>query len=111
MVYLKSNKELIKKKKKGFYDMKKLYTFKAVTDFIESGLVINYKVTKAEKVGFNDMEGNIYHVNVKIETAEGYRNKLVTFEINDTYLDDDDDESETLKQHIENLLFCFYAFN
>ena len=90
--------------------MKKLYTFKAVTDFLESGLVANFKVTKVEKVGFNDMEGNIYHVNVKLETVAGYRNKLVTFEINDTYLDDFDDD-ETLEQHIESLLFAFYGFN
>jgi len=97
--------------------MKKLYTFKAVTDFLSSGKVANYKVTKVEKVGFNDMEGNIYHVNVKLETAEGYNNKLATFEINDTYLDYldddylDDDDDETFEQYIESLLLCFYVLN
>jgi len=97
--------------------MKKLYTFKAVTDFLSSGKVANYKVTKVEKVGFNDMEGNIYHINIKLETAEGYKNKLATFEINDTYLDYldddylDDDDDETFEQYIESLLLCFYVLN
>lgn len=109
--------------------MKKLYKLEAITDVLASGLVVNFKVTKAERVGFNEMEGNIYHVNVKLETVEGYKNKLVTFEINDTYFDyfgdddnndpyldyvsddPDDDENETLEQHIESLLFSFYVLN
>lgn len=92
--------------------MKKIYALKAVTDFFDSGLVDTFKVTKVEKVGFNDMEGNIYHVNVKIETSEGYKNKLVTFVINSTYLDDMDDGddygSETLEDRIGYLLLSYY---
>ena len=106
--------------------MKKLYTFKAITDFLSSGKVANYKVTKVEKVGFNEREGSIYHVNVKLETPEGYRDKLVTFEINSTYIDEiDDDETfkinstyiddlkeyETLADRIESLLFSYYVLN
>lgn len=91
--------------------MKKLYTLKAITDVLASGLVVNFKVTRVQKVGFNEREGNIYHVNVKLETIHGYKNRLVTFEINSTYIDDDDDESETVEQRIESLLFSFYVLN
>ncbi len=92
--------------------MKKVYTLKAVTDFLAGGLVDNFKVTKVEKVGFNDMEGNIYYVNVKLETSEAYKNKLVTFVINDTYIYDGcDDESEKLEDRIGYLLLSCYAFN
>jgi len=86
----------------------KLYTLKAVTDFLASGLVANFKITKVEKVRFNTMEGNVYHANVKLETVEGYRDKLVTFEINDTYIDDLE-EDETLTDYIESSLFSYYA--
>ena len=102
----------------------KLYTLKAVTEFLASGIVANFKVTKVGKVGFNEREGSIYHVNVKLETPEGYRDKLVTFEINDTYIDDQEEdetfeinstytddleEYETLADQIESLLFSYYA--
>jgi len=90
--------------------MKKLYKLQAVTNFLASGLVVNCKVTRVEKVGFNDMEGSIYHVNVKLETIDGYKNKLVTFEINSTYMDDIE-EYETIEQYIESLLFSYYVLN
>ena len=87
----------------------KLYTLKAVTDFLESGLAASFKVTKVEKVGFNERVGNIYHVNTKLETTEDYRNKFVTFEINSSYLDEDEiDDDETLEEYIESLLFSYY---
>ena len=86
----------------------KLYTLKAVTDFLESGLVANFKITKVEKIGFNEREGNIYHVNVKLETVDGYKNKLVTFEINSTYIEDLE-EGETITDYLTTALFSYYA--
>jgi len=90
----------------------KLYTLKSVTDVLASGLIVNFKVTKVENVGFNEYEGNIFHVNVRLETVEGYRNKLATFEINSSYLDEDEiDDDETIEDYIESLLFSYYVLN
>jgi len=104
MVYLNR----IKNKKKGFYNMKKIYSWNAVAAFLASGKVANYKITKVEKVGFNDMEGSIYHVNIKIETLEGYKNTFVTFEINSTYIDELEDD-ETITDYLTTALFSYYA--
>lgn len=43
-------------------------------------MVKDYYVTSAEVVSFNCFEGNIYHVNIKLVTKEGYKNKIVTID-------------------------------
>lgn len=46
------------------------------------------KVTNIKKIGFNNLEGNKYICNVKVIAKEGFKNKLLSFTINSTYLDD-----------------------
>ena len=88
--------------------MKKIYSWNAVAAFLASGKVANYKITKVEKVGFNEMVGSTYRVNIKIDMVEGYKNKFVTFEINSTYLDELE-EGETITDYLTTALFSYYA--
>lgn len=46
------------------------------------------KVTNIKPIGFNTLEGNKYICNVKVIAKKGYKNKLLSFTINSTYLDD-----------------------
>ena len=65
-------------------DLKNLY------DFMEENKdkIENFKITHFEKVGFNEMEGGIYQINVKVSTTKKYRNKLIKVLTNSTYLED-----------------------
>lgn len=45
------------------------------------------KVTSIQIIDFNDMEGHIYHVNVKLLFNNG-KYKLLKYTTNTTYLDD-----------------------
>ena len=88
----------------------KTYTIKAVTDCLSDNAnksIVNFKITKVEKVGFNEMEGSIYHVNIKLETSAGYRNKMIVFEINSTYLDEMDDD-ETIAEYLTDWFASFF---
>lgn len=75
---------------------------------IKSGMIENYYVTNAEAVSFNCFEGNIYHVNIKLVTKEGYKNKIITMVTNSTYIEDFDlwDDEKTLKENFQSWLEC-----
>lgn len=64
------------------------------------------KVTNIKHIGFNTLEGNKYECNVKIITKECYKNKLLTFTINSTYLDDSLKEISisALNEYLNNCL-------
>ena len=75
---------------------------------IKSGMIENYYVTSAEVVSFNCFEGNIYHVNIKLVTKEGFKNKIVTMVTNSTYIEDFDlwDDEKSLKENFQTWLEC-----
>lgn len=64
------------------------------------------KVTNIEHLGFNNLEGNKYKCNVKIIAKKGFQNKLLSFTINGTYLDDDLKEISigALNKYLNNCL-------
>lgn len=55
--------------------MAKYYNTNSIVDYLQTGKVDSFKVTKAELIGFNDMEGWKYLLNVSVKTLEGYKNK------------------------------------
>ncbi len=71
-------------------------------------MVKDYYVTSAEVVSFNCFEGNIYHVNIKLVTKEGYKNKIVTMVTNSTYIEDFDlwDDEKSLKENFQTWIEC-----
>jgi len=75
------------------------------------GLINRVKVTKFTQLGFNDMTGYDYVFNVKVETVEGYKNKLITIITNSTYLSDIeeliDDEELSIEDKVKNY-FDYY---
>lgn len=83
----------------------KQFTTNAIVETIynglQSGMVRDYYVTSAKKVSFNCMEGNIYHVNIKLITQDGYKNKMVQMVTNSTYIEDFYlwDDSASLKEN------------
>lgn len=86
----------------------KVYSFDDVCLFLyDYTRFINYvKVTNIKPIGFNTLEGSRYIGNVKIITKEGYKNKLLSFYINSSYLDDSLTEitSECLSEYLNNCL-------
>lgn len=64
------------------------------------------KVTNIKPIGFNTLEGNRYVVNVKVIAKEGFKNKLLSFTINSTYLDDSLTEISigALNEYLNNCL-------
>lgn len=64
------------------------------------------KVTNIKKIGFNNLEGNIYTCNVKVIAKNGFKNKLLSFTINSTYLDDSLKEIsiDALNEYLNNCL-------
>lgn len=68
----------------------KVYNFDNLCQWLYDYLdFIDYvKVTNIKKIGFNNLEGSRYIVNVKIITKQGYKNKLLQTYLNSTYLDD-----------------------
>lgn len=75
---------------------------------IKSGMIENYYVTSAEGVSFNCFEGNVYHVNIKLITKEGYKDKMVKMVTNSTYIEDFDlwDDERSLKENFQTWLEC-----
>ena len=84
-------------------DLKNLYNFMAAN----KNKIESFKITHFEKVGFNEMEGGIYQINVKVITTEKYRNKLIKVLTNSTYLEnfyndgiDDEDWTASVKENL-----------
>lgn len=50
-------------------------------------LIKDFKITSFKQVSFNQMEGYIYRLNIKLTTIDGYKNKLLKVVTNSTYLD------------------------
>lgn len=75
---------------------------------LESGMINNYYVTSAEIASFNCFEGNVYHVNIKLVTKEGYKDKLIQMVTNSSYIDDFDlwDDEKSLKENFQTWLEC-----
>lgn len=75
---------------------------------LKSGMIKNYYVTHAEIDSFNCFEGNIYHVNIKLVTKEGYKDKMIQMVTNSTYIDDFElwDDEKTLKDNFQTWLEC-----
>lgn len=74
-----------------------------------SNILPDYKVTRVQTFGFNQMEGLKYLVNISIKTQEGYKDKRIKMVTNSTYIDDyvwdenlkdEDNFSEWLKQSV-----------
>lgn len=87
----------------------KVYNFDNLCQWLYDYLdFIDYvKVTNIKKIGFNTLEGSRYIVNVKIITKQGYKNRLIGFYINSTYLDDSLTEitKECISEYLNNCLF------
>lgn len=83
-------------------------TLETIQKGTESGMIKNYYVTKAEISYFNEMEGTIFHVNIKLVTKEGYKDKLIQMVTNSTYTDDFDfwDDEKPLKENFQTWLEC-----
>lgn len=76
--------------------MAKYYNTNSVVNYLQNGKVESFKVTKTEVIGFNDMEGWNYLLNISVKTLEGYKNKRLKMVTNSTYIEDfewDGDES------------------
>lgn len=83
------------------------YTFNAIEKTaMQSALIEKIKITKIQKLDWNNMEGQNYQINVKFITVEGYKNKLLKVLTNSTYLEDfeDDDLAENLETYFNELL-------
>lgn len=75
-----------------------LYNYKNFIDYV--------KVTNINCMGFNDIEGNKFICNMRIVTNKGYKNKLLSFYINFSYLDDSLTEisKDCLNEYLNNCL-------
>ena len=76
--------------------MAKYYNTNSVVNYLQTDKVESFKVTKVEVLGFNDMEGWNYILNVSVKTHEGYKNKRLKMVTNSSYIEDfvwDNDES------------------
>lgn len=69
-------------------------------------LIERVKVTKIKPIGFNTTEGNRYICNVKIIAKKGYKNRILSFYINSSYLDDSLEEISigALNKYLNNCL-------
>lgn len=85
--------------------MAKYYNTDSVVNYLNTGKVDSFKVTKVEVIGFNDMEGHNYLLNVSVKTLEGYKNKRLKMVTNSTYLEDYEwDNDESMKTNFQNWL-------
>ena len=79
--------------------MAKYYNINSIVNYLQTGKVDSFKVTKAELIDFNNMEGWNYLLNVSVKNLEGYKNKRLKMITNSTYLEDfewDSDESREI---------------
>lgn len=85
-----------------------VYGYNQICNFIVKNpeLIENVKVTKAEKIGFNEMEGNEYLVNLSVTTKEGYKNRRLKMLTNSSYVDDfeDWDDNASLKDNFQAII-------
>ena len=74
----------------------------------EIGMIKNYYITNAEINSFNCFEGNIYLVNIKLVTKEGYKDKMIQMVTNSSYIEDFDlwDDEKSLKENFQTWLEC-----
>ena len=81
---------------------------KTIENGTKSGMIENYYVTNAEINSFNCFEGNIYHVNIKLVTKEGYKDKMIQMVTNSSYIEDFDlwDDEKSLKENSQTWLEC-----
>lgn len=79
-----------------------MYSLNNVYKFMSGNkeLIKDFKITSFKQVSFNNMEGYIYQLNIKIVTIDGYKNKLLKVVTNSTYLDE---MGETIKDFQYNL--------
>lgn len=87
--------------------LKDLYAFHSENEQLIEGI----KVTKFNRLYFNDMEGYHYEFNVKVLTTDGYKNKLLTVETNDTWLEgmaDVVDDKELSMEEVVKEYFNYY---
>lgn len=79
-----------------------------INNGIKSDIIENYYVTNAECISFNCFEGYIYHVNIKLVTKEGYKDKMIQMVTNSTYIEDFDlwDDEQSLKENFQSWLEC-----
>lgn len=85
--------------------MTKIYNTNSVVNYLQTGKVDSFKVTKAELISFNDMEGWRYLLNVTVKTLEGYKNKRLKMLTNSTYIEDFIwDSDETMEKNFQNWL-------
>lgn len=68
--------------------MTKVYNTQSIVNYLQTGKVDSFKVTKAELIDFNEMEGWNYLLNVSVKTLEGYKNKRLKMVTNSTYIED-----------------------
>lgn len=70
--------------------MQAAISYSELREFISnnSALIDNVHITKVSRIGFNDMEGVEVQVNIKINTINGYCNKLIAWLTNSTYSED-----------------------
>lgn len=92
--------------------MAKIDRFDILYDFLDTNkkLIECTYVTHIDVVGFNEMVGNECIVYIKIKTVKGYKNKLIQWYTNDTYLCDYegeiyDDKIELINEHLNCMNF------
>lgn len=81
---------------------------KTIQHGTEIGMIKNYYITNAEINSFNCFEGNIYLVNIKLVTKEGYKDKMIQMVTNSSYIEDFDlwDDEKSLKENFQTWLEC-----
>ncbi len=87
--------------------MRKIYRFNSVCHWLyENKDKINaIKITSINHYGFNKIEGDKFICGLKVITNEKYKNKLLQFDINTSYCDDD--LIAITSEHLENYLNIF----
>jgi len=86
----------------SYYDLESVYTFlekKGTVDIVDQ-----VRVTSITKVGFNDMEGIQWQINVKLITNPKYKNKLLRVVTNSTWTDDYGNDPKEIKYNLEENL-------
>ena len=85
-----------------------MYSLDNVYKFMNENkeLIKDFKITSFKQVSFNQMEGYIYRLNIKLTTIDGYKNKLLKVVTNSTYLDE---MGETIKDFQYNLTDWYYT--
>lgn len=81
-------------------------TFNETVEFISNNrkLIDGVKITRFEKNGFNEMEGDQFSINIKLFTVKGYKNKLFAMLTNGTYIYDFGVDYDEMKEELQNYL-------